>query len=346
MDPERLRSFLQEKGEPPYRAGQVLKAVLQKGADSYRQITTLPQALRAEIERTLPILSLREENTQVSRDGRTHKAVLALPDGLRIETVLLNPKPGHWSCCISSQVGCALKCSFCATGLMGLRRNLTSEEIADQVLYWRRYLTARRMPHRLENVVYMGMGEPFENTEAVFRSIRWLTDPALYGFGQRHIAVSTAGIAPGIEAFGREFRQASLALSLHAATDELRSRLVPLNRAFPLARLAEALNRYFEHSKQKVFIEYTLLKGENDQEEHARKLADYLKTIEKPELLHVNLIVFNPTRTAHAPAESDAARRFKECLRDRGIHATIRKNLGQDVEGACGQLIVRETKER
>lgn len=341
MDPERIRSWLKAKGQPAYRAAQVLKAAV-AGASGYGEITVLPRELRQALERELPLSSAALDSVRVSKDGAAHKAVLKLADGLRVETVLLNPKPGHWSACISSQVGCALRCDFCATGLMGLKRDLSAEEIADQILFWRRYLKEHKLPQRLSNVVYMGMGEPFHNTAAVFKSIRWLTDPALYGFGQRHIAVSTAGVAPGIEAFGHEFRQASLALSLHAADDALREKLVPLNKAYPLARLRESLLRYFESSKQKVFIEYILLQGENDRPEHAERLAAYLRSIGRPELLHVNLIVFNPTATAHSPALKDAARAFKDILEKRGVHATIRKNLGRDIEGACGQLIVEE----
>lgn len=344
MHPDRLRTFLESRGQPAYRAAQVLKAVCRDGASGYAAVTSLPAALRRELEAAVPVQTLGQARLTVTRDGRAHKAAVRLADGLLVETVLLNPKPGLWSCCLSSQVGCALKCDFCATGLMGLKRNLLAEEIADQVLFWRQYLRRERLPHRLANVVYMGMGEPFQNQDAVFESVRWLTDPAVYGFGQRHIAVSTAGIAPGIEAFGREFRQASLALSLHAADDALRTRLVPLNKAYPLARLAEALRRYFKHSKQKVFIEYILLEGENDRPEHARRLAEYLRTVGRLDLLHVNLIVFNPTDTPHAPSHREAARRFKELLTAAGVKATIRKNLGQDIEGACGQLIVKEQR--
>ena len=344
MDAAKLKTYLESKGQPAYRAGQVLKAVFQDGVASYRDITSLPAALREHLEEAVPIQTEAAESVQVSADGTAYKAVLRLRDGLKVETVLMSPKPGHWTACISSQVGCALKCDFCATGLMGLRRNLTAEEIADQVLFWRQYIRKGALPVSLSNIVYMGMGEPFQNMEAVTDSIRALTDPALFALGQRHIAVSTAGLAPGIEEFGRRFRQVHLALSLHAANDALRTKLVPINKSYPLARLRQALQEYFKLSTQKVFIEYVLLEGENDGSEHAKQLADYLKSVGHRERLHVNLIVFNPTDTPHAPSRREAARRFRDALTARGIHATIRKNLGQEIEGACGQLIVEEPR--
>jgi len=342
VDPWKLRRFLEEKGEPAYRSSQVLKAVYQDAVPDYAAITTLPRNLRRELREAVPLLSMRKEALQASQDAKAYKAVLRLRDGLLIETVLMSPKPGHWTACISAQVGCAMRCSFCATGLMGLSRNLTAEEIADQVLFWRMEIRARRLPLRLSNVVYMGMGEPFHNLRAVEDSIRMLTDPELFGIGDRHIAVSTAGIAPAIEEFGRKFPRVRLALSLHAADDELRSRLVPLNRAYPLSALRRALKGYFEASSQKVFIEYVLLQGENDQPRHAGLLARWLKSLGHKERLHVNLIVFNPTDTPHAPTTREAARVFRDILRGQGVRVTIRKTLGQDIEGACGQLIVRQ----
>jgi len=344
MRPELLRTYLKEKGEPEYRAAQVLKAVYRDGAAHYREISVLPAALRKELETAVPMQSSTAAVVKASSDGTTYKAVLKLRDGLRVETVLMSPKPGHWTACISSQVGCALACGFCATGLMGLLRNLTAEEIADQVLFWRQYIRAQKLPVKLSNIVYMGMGEPFQNLDAVSESIRALIDPGLFGLGQRHIAVSTVGLAPGIEEFGRRFGQVHLALSLHAANDALRTKLVPVNKAYPLARLREALQAYFKLSNQKVFIEYILLLGENDGQGHARELAAYLKSVGHTERLHVNLIVFNPTDTPHAPSRREAARQFRDALARAGINATIRKNLGQDIEGACGQLIVKEPK--
>lgn len=356
MTLEMLRKLL--AGEPAYRIKQAAQAVFRAGVSSFSEISTLPAALRERLK-TIPILCLEAETVRVSADKRAHKAVLRLNDGQRIESVLLNPKPGLWSACISSQVGCALRCSFCATGLMGFTRNLTAEEISDQVLFWRQYIRSRgqainlpagspslkahpnsvaRIPGPLDNVIYMGMGEPFLNREEVFKSLRVLTDMDQFGMGDRHLAVSTAGIAPGIEVFGKEFPQVNLALSLHAGDDELRTRLVPINKSYPLKRLRDALGEYFRTSHRRVFIEYVLLAGENDRPKDADGLARFVH--ETGPLLHVNLIVWNPTETPHTPSALPAAKRFANLLKRAGVSVTFRKNLGQDIEGACGQLVL------
>lgn len=343
MTPERLKSLLE--GEPGYRVKQAARAIYRDGVGDFGEITTLPLPLRKRLSGER-ILSLEVETVKVSKDGRAHKAVLRLADGKRIESVLLNPKPDLWSACISSQVGCALACSFCATGLMGFTRNLTAEEITDQVLFWRQYIRGKARhegasaPGRLENIVYMGMGEPLLNLENVFLSLRRLSDPDLFGIGQRHLSVSTAGIAPGIEKFGAEFGQVNLALSLHAGSDPLREKLVPIHRAYGFEKLRTALKKYFAKNKRKVFIEYVLLEGENDREEDARAVVDFLASVGPKQLLHVNLIVWNPTDTSHSPTRPEEARRFADAIRAGGFTVTIRKNLGLDIEGACGQLVI------
>lgn len=340
MDAAKLARALQERSEPKYRLAQILEAVYKQGASSYAEITSLPAPLRAALEPAAPILSLKERQLLVSKDGRAKKAALGLADGLAIETVLLKPKPGDaWTVCISVQAGCAVGCTFCATGLMGLKRDLSPEEIVDQVLFWVQHMRRHHAPGRITNVVYMGMGEPFHCYDNVAESLRALTDPALLGLAQRHVAVSTSGLAPGIDRFADDFPQISLALSLHAANDELRSRLVPVNKAYPLERLAASLRTYLEKTNRRVFLEYVLLSGENDATAHADELASFVRRIGKPRLIHVNLIVWNPTRTAHAPSPADAARTFKARLEGAGLSVTIRKNLGQDIQGACGQLI-------
>lgn len=338
MTLDRLKSLL--SGEPAYRVKQAAQAIFKEGVRSFSEISTLPAALRERLG-AQPVLSFTAETVKVSSDGLARKAALKLRDGKRIETVLLNPKPGLWSACISSQVGCALKCSFCATGLMGFTRNLTAEEITDQVLFWRQQIRQDALPP-LDNVIYMGMGEPFLNREEVFKSLRSLTDPELFGIGDRHLAVSTAGIAPGIEVFGKEFPQVHLALSLHAAHDALRAKLVPINKSYPLRRLQEALAEYFKTSRRRVFIEYVLLAGENDRPEDAEALIRFIE--ETSPLLHVNLIVWNPTRTPHKPSAPPSAKRFSNLLKRAGVSVTFRKNLGQDIEGACGQLVLSEKK--
>ncbi len=342
MDAAKLKHVLELAGEPAFRLKQALAAVYKGGAVSWEAASTLPASLRERLARQLPILSLAGHRMLVSEDGRAHKAALRLGDGSLVETVLLKPKPGEdWSVCVSTQVGCAMACTFCATGLMGLRRNLTAEEIADQVLYWRHYLTGKRLAGRVSNVVYMGMGEPFHNYAAVAESLRALMDPERFGLSGRHLSVSTVGLVDGIERFVKDFPSVNLALSLHAATDGLREKLVPVNRAYPLEKLAEALRGALHATGRKIFLEYVLLEGENDRLRDSFALAEFIRGVGRADLLHVNLIAWNPTATGHKQPNHDHARRFKEGLEKLGVSVTIRRNLGTDIQGACGQLITR-----
>ncbi|MBI4369903.1 MAG: 23S rRNA (adenine(2503)-C(2))-methyltransferase RlmN [Elusimicrobia bacterium] len=339
MNPDRVISIFRDWGEPAYRGRQLIGEIC-KGIESYQEVTTLPQGLRDRLGREMPVLSFSPDRVLSSADGSCHKALVSLNKGARIETVLMSPKPGLWSACVSSQAGCALACSFCATGLMGFRKNLTAEEIADQVLFWRQYHRRSKLAGKITNVVYMGMGEPMLNFDAVKESVAWLTSPILYGMAQRSLSISTAGIVPGIDRLTRELGQVNLAVSLHAADDELRGRLVPINRAYPLDALKKALGRYFSKNNRKVFLEYVLLAQENDQTKHAQDLVRWIRRAGPIHLLHVNLIVWNPTATAHQATDRESARLFKEHLISRGIQVTIRKNLGQEIAGACGQLVV------
>lgn len=342
MDAAKVQSVLAELGQPKYRWDQVRKAVYDQAAASYEEIKVLPAAVRSAMAEKAPILSLRERRVDVSPDGRAHKALLDLKDGQTLETVLLRPSETRWTTCISSQVGCAVACTFCATGLMGLTRSLTPEEITDQVLFWRQYMRRNELEGRLDNVVYMGMGEPFACYEEVSESLKALIDQKRFGIGARHISVSTSGVAPKIVQFGRDFPQVNLALSLHAATDELRTRLVPMNKAYGLAKLGEALKTYIAETNRKIFFEYVLLKGENDRQQDAAALTRWLKTLGPSGLLHVNLIVFNQTDTPHKPTDETDARRFQDWVMAEGFKATVRQNLGREIEGACGQLVVLE----
>lgn len=342
MDLAKVAEVLKGRKAERFRLEQVRLAVFREALSSYEGMEVLPEELRRDLEREAPILSLSLRRLEVSGDRRAHKAVLALAGGSLVETVLLRPSPRRWTACISCQVGCAIGCTFCATGLMGLKGNLTPEQIADQVLFWRQYMRREGLAGRLDNVVYMGMGEPFAAYESVAQSLKLLMDPRQFGMGARHISVSTSGLAPQIERFAKDFPQVNLALSLHAADDKLRSRLVPVNKAYPLPRLAAALKNYLSATSRKVFLEYVLLRGENDGLADAEKLIRYVKSIGPPERLHVNLIVFNETRTRHRAAPEEEARGFQKRLREGGLRVTLRQNLGRDIEGACGQLIVEE----
>jgi 23S rRNA (adenine(2503)-C(2))-methyltransferase len=342
MDAGKVQAALKDLGQPGYRWDQVRKAVYDQAAASYDEISVLPAETRRAMAEKAPILSLKERRVDVSSDGRAHKALLDLCDGKVVETVLLRPSATRWTTCISSQVGCAVACTFCATGLMGLSRSLTPEEITDQVLFWRQYMKKKGLEGRLDNVVYMGMGEPFACYEQVSASLKDLIDQKRFAIGARHISVSTSGVAPKIVAFGRDFPQVNLALSLHSANDELRSRLVPMNKAYDLAKLADALKTYLSETNRKVFFEYVLLSGENDRAQDAVALNRWLKTLGPSALLHVNLIVFNQTDTPHKPTDESDARRFQELVMAEGFKATVRQNLGRDIDGACGQLVVLE----
>lgn len=342
MDAAKVQAALKDLGQPGYRWDQVRKAVFDQAVSSYDMIAVLPADVRKSLDLKVPILSLTERRVDCSPDNRAYKALLDLPGGGTVETVLLRPSPTRWTTCISSQVGCAVGCTFCATGLMGLTRNLTPEEISDQVLFWRQYMKRMGLDGRLDNVVYMGMGEPFSCYEQVSASLKTLMDHKLFGIGARHISVSTSGVAPRIEDFGRDFPQVNLAISLHAADDALRTRLVPMNKAYPLAKLAEALKKYLTMTNRKIFFEYVLLKGENDRPQDAQALVAWLKGLGPLSLLHVNLIIYNKTDTPHQPTDESDARRFQEQVMNSGLKATVRQNLGRDIGGACGQLVVLE----
>ncbi|MFC1679562.1 23S rRNA (adenine(2503)-C(2))-methyltransferase RlmN [Elusimicrobiota bacterium] len=347
MDIKRLKSALKAEGEPEYRLGQVLRAVYRAGAGSYDEISVLPSKLRLLLKRRVPMMSVSPRRVLTSSDGRARKALLELRDGEFVESVLIKPKPGPaWSACISCQVGCAVRCSFCATGRMGLRRNLTSEEIADQALFWRQHLRAEGISGKLTNVVYMGMGEPLHCLDAVFASIRTLLDPALLGLSARHVSVSTAGIVPGIDRMITEFPQVNLALSLHAADDDLRSRLVPINKVYPLNELAAVLERVLRDTKRKVFLEYVLLDGINDSPWHARQVSHFIGAVGRPDLLPVNLIGFNPTGTTRRSPPPWKVTGFRDALRRFGVCVTIRRSLGADIRASCGQLATGTKKSR
>ncbi len=341
MNIQKLQEILIENNQPAFRLKQIQKAVFEDGVSSFDEISTLPKDLRHRMS-NLKILSFKVEKVLVARNGKSVKALLKLEDGKNIETVLISPKPNDWSACISCQVGCPMGCRFCATGKMRLRRNLTAEEITDQVLFWRQYLKnnqkLKTTNQKLDNIVYMGMGEPFLNWEQVSESLKNLINPELFGFGARSISVSTAGIPEGISKLVREFPQVNLAISLHFADDKKRSEFMPVNRKYNLEDLRKALQNYFQQTNRKVFIEYILLEGINDGQEDADKLAEYIKSIRKPHLLHVNLIRYNTTSGGLKPSPKIKTQKFKDCLLKNHINATIRKSLGEEIRGACGQL--------
>lgn len=338
MDTEKLEQFLLENGQPKFRLGQIQKAIFQDSVSSWSEISTISLDLRKRLEKEMKILSFDVEKVLVAKDGQSIKALLKLQDGNLIETVLISPKPETWSACISCQVGCAMGCRFCATGKMGFKRNLTAEEITDQILFWKQHLKISNPKSQISNLVFMGMGEPFLNWDEVSKSIRILTNEKLFGFGSRSLSVSTAGMADGIAKMAEEFPQVNLAISLHFANDEKRSAHMPVNKKDNLESLRQALKKYFETTKRKVFLEYIMLDGINDGAEDAKMLADYIHSIGSSHLLHVNLIRYNMTSEDFKPSSRNRTMFFKDELAKHRINVTIRKSLGEEIQGACGQL--------
>jgi 23S rRNA (adenine2503-C2)-methyltransferase len=308
--------------EPAYRRRQVWEWAA-RGATSYAEMTNLPAALRARLEERVPFSSLDLRHEARSRDG-TVKALFHTSDGHPVEAVLMRYRDGRRSVCISSQSGCPLTCTFCATGRMRFRRNLTAGEILDQALHFRRVEV-------IDHVVFMGMGEPMLNVDAVVEAARRLPD---LGVTHRRTTISTVGWLPGLRRFVDEVEQPiRLALSLHAPTDALRSELMPVNDRYPLEEVIAECARYVELRRRKVFVEYVLLAGVNDRPEHARSLAELLDR----KLFKVNLIPYNPTGM-YEGSSRDAIATFKHVLDRARLPATVRLTRGRDIAAACGQL--------
>ncbi len=338
MNNEQLKKIFAKNNQPAYRITQIRRAVFQAGISSFVEISTISKELREFLTKELDILSFSVKKILVAKDGFSIKALLELHDGFAIETVLLSSGIEKWSVCVSSQAGCVLNCQFCATGKNGFRRNLLAEEISDQVLFWRQYLKKEKGMDKISNIVYMGMGEPFLNWTEVKKSIEDLVDKNLFAFGSRSISISTAGITEGIILLAKEFPQVNLALSLHFATDEKRNKYMPVNNKYSLNDLKKALQDYFFKTNRQVFVEYIMLAGINDGETDAYELAKYLKSIGKRQLLHINLIRYNQTERGFEATSGNKVQIFKKYLENNGLSVSIRKSLGQEVFGACGQL--------
>jgi 23S rRNA (adenine2503-C2)-methyltransferase len=321
MDRELLASTLAAAGEPGYRSSQVWEWTA-RGARSYEQMTNLPAALRQRLADSVPLSSLALDAEAKSDDG-TVKALFSTEDGRPLEAVLMRYRDGRRSVCLSSQSGCPLTCTFCATGQMKFGRNLSADEILDQALHFRRI-------ERIDHAVFMGMGEPTMNLDAVLAACAMLPD---LGVTHRRTAISTVGWVPGIERLAECEMPLSLALSLHAPNDELRSRLMPVNERYPLAEVLTACERYLARRRRRVFVEYVMLDGVNDGAEHARQLAELLD----PHTYKVNLIPYNPTG-AYDGSPPERIERFRAILAEAGLTATIRLTRGRDIEAACGQL--------
>jgi 23S rRNA (adenine2503-C2)-methyltransferase len=345
LEPDALRAWLVERGQPAYRARQVSDALWGGHAQAAAEIRTLPADLRAELDAAFRFDTLTTTEVQASDGGLTEKALHRLGDGSLIESVLMRypSRTGsreRTTLCISSQVGCAVGCPFCATGELGFGRDLTSAEIVDQVRWAARRLASEG--RRLTNIVYMGMGEPLLNLDRVLASVGALSDPARFGLGARHITVSTSGVVPGIRRLTALGPQFTLAVSLHAARDPLRDVLVPLNRRWPVAEVVDAARDHARATGRRVSYEYTMIGGVNDTDVDAQALAELLRG----DLAHVNLIPMNPV--AHTPwtaSPMPVIEAFAARIRAAGIPVSIRRNRGQEIGAACGQLAAEHAGE-
>ncbi|MDI3257166.1 MAG: 23S rRNA (adenine(2503)-C(2))-methyltransferase RlmN [Kyrpidia sp.] len=332
LRPDELRAWLEEKGEPGYRAAQLFDWMYKKRVTGVEAMTNLPKSLRALLRERTRLTTMEELTRQVSKKDGTTKFLFRLFDGSTVETVLMRHSYGN-SVCVSTQVGCHMGCAFCASTLGGLVRNLTAGEMMEQVLACQRLLDAEG--GRVSSVVLMGSGEPLENYEATVRFMDLVSAEEGLRIGQRHITVSTSGLVPAIRRLAKERRQITLAVSLHAPNDEVRGRLMPINRAYPIAKLLEACREYWEETGRRVTFEYALIGGVNDRLDQARELAGRLRGLP----CHVNLIPVNyvpERRFERTPREQVQA--FRKELERRGISCTVRREMGADIAAACGQL--------
>jgi 23S rRNA (adenine2503-C2)-methyltransferase len=324
VDTQRLNEVLAAMGEPKYRAGQVWEWVA-RGVGSYEEMTNLPAGLRGRLEADLPLSTLSVRAEAKSDDG-TVKTLFDTADGRPLEAVLMRYRDGRRSVCVSSQSGCPLTCTFCATGKMKFGRNLTADEILDQTLHFRRV-------EAIDHVVFMGMGEPTMNIDNVLAACERLPD---LGVTNRRTSISTVGWVPGIDRLAECEMPIGLALSLHAPNDGLRSQLMPVNDRYPLREVLAACDRYRAKRRRKVFVEYVMLDGVNDHAEHARELAKLLD----PRIYKINLIPYNPTG-AYDGSSPERIETFRAILAEHRVPATVRLTRGRDIDAACGQLAAK-----
>ncbi|EOS74754.1 MAG: 23S rRNA (adenine(2503)-C(2))-methyltransferase RlmN [Lachnospiraceae bacterium] len=330
---EELKSEIEKLGEKPFRAKQLYQWMHQKLARSFDEMTNLPFSLREKCTREYEYTSIKEVKMQESAIDGTRKYLFELKDGSLVESVWMKYKHGN-SVCISSQVGCRMGCAFCASAIGGLERSLTPSEMLDQI-----YAVTLLTGERVSNVVVMGTGEPLDNYDALLRFIRLLTDENGLHISQRNLTVSTCGLVPQMLKLADEQLQITLALSLHASSDEKRKELMPVANKYSIAELMEACRYYFEKTKRRITFEYSLVGGVNDRPEDAERLAELTKDLN----CHVNLIPVNPIKERDFVQSKGAEiASFKNKLEKNGINVTIRREMGRDIDGACGQLRRRQ----
>ncbi len=335
---KQVEQFLDKRDQPSYRLDQFNRHYYQQFIEDFAEITTWSKDLRSALKNEVQFSSLELVDLIESPQGETVKALLGLKRNPRhrTETVLMRHEDGRNTVCVSCMVGCPVGCSFCATGQMGLRENLTAKEIIDQVLFFARWL--KKKEQKITNIVYMGMGEPMLNLEAVEESIDTIISPDKMGMSQRRITISTVGYAPQIKQFVDDgYDQAQLAISLHAPTQELREKIMPIAKVFDLEELFKAIDYYVDQCNKLVSYEYILLKKVNDQEQHAQQLADLLAS----RLSHVNLIPYNPVEGVNYQKPSrQRVNRFSQILNEKGVSNSIRVTMGAEIDAACGQLAI------
>ncbi len=335
LDRAGLEDFFESIGEKRYRAHQLMKWIYHHGVTEFSAMTDVGKKLRDKLEATAQIRAPKVLFQKVSTDGTT-KWLIELDGGNAVETVYI-PEPTRGTLCVSSQIGCSLNCTFCSTATQGFNRNLTTAEIIGQVWVAAQALGHERKENRrLSNVVMMGMGEPLLNFDAVVPAMNLMRDDLGFGLANKRVTLSTAGLVPGIDKLS-EVCDVSLAVSLHAPTDALRETLVPLNKKYPIAELMAACQRYLvNRPRASVTFEYTLMKGINDQPEHARGLIKLLRRLPSK----LNLIPFNPfPGTRYERSDEAAIRRFQTLVMEAGLIATVRRTRGDDIDAACGQLV-------
>ncbi|HUQ41421.1 MAG TPA: 23S rRNA (adenine(2503)-C(2))-methyltransferase RlmN [Candidatus Limnocylindrales bacterium] len=344
VDEHALGVWLRDRAQPPYRAKQIRRQIARGLAADWESLTDLPKPLRNELETSFRWSAVEPVHEIESADNETRKVLLKLHDGHHIESVLMPHHGARNTVCFSTQAGCPMACAFCATGEMGLIRNLSVGEIVDQIRHWQRELLARG--ERVSHVVAMGMGEPLSNLDATVAAVGMLIDPELFGISPRRVTISTVGVVPGMDALAALNLPMNLAVSLHAPNDEIRSAIVPLNKRWKIDEVLAASRRYVERTKRRITFEYVLLANVNDAEAHAAELAQRIGDLGRVGDYHVNLIPVNPGPGGFARPPVDRMERFAQILQDHGIAATLRISKGQDIAAGCGQLKVPEGRAR
>ena len=333
---EELGDILKGWGKPPFHSRQIFSWIYKKGAQDFEKMSELPLDLRKRLKENFDLISLKLVKILQSRDG-TKKFLFALRDKNLIEAVII-PAQKRITGCISSQAGCRFTCHFCASGLLGFKRNLTCAEIIEEVLWLKNNSSDKKLTH----IVFMGTGEPLDNYDNVIKAIRIINSPHAFGIGARRITISTCGIIPGIKRLANEDLQIELSISLHAGADKTRSFIMPINKKYPLKDLLQVCKEYIKKTNRQITFEYVLIKGINSDLQNAQKLATILKDLK---LARINLIPANPIKELKVePPKKSEILLFRDCLLKAGIHVTLRKPRGEDIEAACGQLRLRYVK--